>query len=306
MPTVSGWNFDWDDNIFYMPTDVVLYNKTTDGVRTVSTAEFATARVQLGQPGEWEAYEVRDDSFRYFRDGANGRNHFREDIDKAIGGNNPVWVGPSWDPFQFALSRPETAQRVTIITARGHSRPAMLDGLRFLQARGYFRHLPPEENLYAVSHPDFAGSAADPSAIKADVMKDIIDEIEKLPIDTDASVRNRDGDGSALLHLWGFSDDDWGNFEAAQDELSKEVEKGRWKKVKITVFFTGIHDLSHEPCRLVIKSDGSLRDQLPEEAHEGELATLGGESVSLEEAAPVKAGKMLWEKDVCESIKKQS
>ncbi len=309
MGAVSGWNFDWDDNIFYMPTDIVVYRKGSVEEKRVSTAAFATVRQQLGKPGDWEEYEVRTPgSFRFFRDSPEGRNYFREDIDRAIGSNRPDWIGPSWEPFLFALSRPNTARNVTIITARGHSPKAMQDGLRFLQERGYFRNLPEVENLFPVSHPSLAGSADNPSATKAKVMQEILDKLSAIPVgDDDPTVLDRDGTGGARLHLWGFSDDDWGNFEAARDTLSAGVKDGRWSNTKITVFYTGIHDPEHEPCRLVIKSDGSLREQQPQEANEGTLTTMGVSTVSAHEAAAVKAGRpahraALWEKDLFELI----
>ena len=51
--SISGWNFGWDDNIFYMPTDVVLYDKNTREEWPVSAAEFAAIRGDLGAPGPW-------------------------------------------------------------------------------------------------------------------------------------------------------------------------------------------------------------------------------------------------------------
>ena len=67
------------------------------------------------------------------------------------------------------------------------------------------------------------------------------------------------------------------------------------------------HDQDHDPCRRVIKSDGSLRAQLPAEANEGELATLGASTVPVDSAKDSKqtsaiGAGLLWKKDVFEGI----
>lgn len=308
MRVVSGWNFDWDDNIFYMPTNVVLYNRESGEERAISTAEFATVRQHLGEEStEWALYETRGgpgETFRYFRDSTDGRNYFREDIDKAVGSNDPSWIGPSWEAFLFALRKPQTAENVTIITARGHSPIDMLDGLRFLRARGYVRHLPPEENLFPVSHPSLAGDAKDPAPVKAEVMVKILDGIEKIPVDPGIPrVLNRDGDRTEQIHLWGFSDDDWGNFSKARERLTAEVANGRWRNIKITVFFTGAHDLEHEARAEVITSKGTLRAQQEKEKFEGEVTTLGASPVKREPATElIRRPKRLWEDEMFRSL----
>ena len=38
---ITGWNFDWDDNIFTMPTQIRIWNRTTGEEIGVSTAKYA-------------------------------------------------------------------------------------------------------------------------------------------------------------------------------------------------------------------------------------------------------------------------
>src|SRR5688572_7084977 len=49
---LTGWNFDWDDNIFFMPTKIRLYHKETGEDVGVSTADFALIREEIGKPGK--------------------------------------------------------------------------------------------------------------------------------------------------------------------------------------------------------------------------------------------------------------
>src|SRR5687767_7292172 len=113
---VSAWNFDWDDNIFFMPTRIYVFEKGTGKERAVSTTDFAILRENLGN------YEIKDDpetgSFREFRDRP-GRNLFLEHVKHAVETQDPkVWQGPVFQAFQTALSDPNTAKWTTIITAR--------------------------------------------------------------------------------------------------------------------------------------------------------------------------------------------
>ncbi len=53
----SFYFFDFDDNIMFLETPILLRNKQNGETRIVSTHEFATIRTMLGTPGEWLEYE---------------------------------------------------------------------------------------------------------------------------------------------------------------------------------------------------------------------------------------------------------
>ncbi|MBI5202647.1 MAG: hypothetical protein HY925_13735, partial [Elusimicrobia bacterium] len=142
---IVAWNFDWDDNIFFMPTKIVLANTRGGAPREVTTGDYAKIRGLLGKPGEWEPYAVDQDSFKYF-----GGKYFLQHIREAVASGDTSWQGPSWKAFVEACSRPETARWTTIITARSASPEDMAAGLRYLQELGYLKYLPPLENLYGV------------------------------------------------------------------------------------------------------------------------------------------------------------
>lgn len=272
---VSSWNFDWDDNIAFMPTKIEIFSTANEANLEVTTGEFAEIRGLLGKPGKYENYKTDPDnttgSFRFFRD-APGRNYFLEDLNLALQSPESTWQGPSFSAFTKALSKPELAARTTVITARGHSPESMMAGISRLQEQGYVKHLPTLEHLYAVSHPSFGGLASNPSETKAVVMKKLLDELETVPVARTArAVLDRDGEKKAQMHLWGFSDDDWGNFSTAVKVLSNEVQNGKWGHIKITVFYTGTRTPEIPPHNVIIKSDGTTRDQTAKEVAEIEL-----------------------------------
>jgi hypothetical protein len=261
---LTGWNFDWDDNIFFMPTQIRLYHRDTGEARGVSTADFALIREKVGKEGEWKDYEMRPDSLAAFGDDPTGRrNFFREDVEATIAAlSKKLWQGPSWRAFVTACSRKETAKHTTIITARLHSPETIHEGLQALKRMGLIRYLPPIENIYPVNYPPLArelgGSASNPSEAKAIVMKKILDRIEAQPLGPRArKVLSPDGTTMKRMHLWGFSDDDYGNFAKARDALAAEAR--RWPNVKIVVFFTGKNHPTEKPRAEVILPNGETR-----------------------------------------------
>jgi hypothetical protein len=270
VPRSTGWNFDWDDNIFNMPTTIRVTHKVTGEELGITTAEFALVRELIGKSGRYADYVQKPDALRFFGDDPRGvRNYFVEDVARAMAASAAGWQGPSWDAFVTAMSRPDTAARTTLITARLHSPATLHAGLVHLQQLGLIKHVPPVENIFPVSYPPLAeklgGSANSPSAAKAKVMMQILDRLQAEALSPRAKpVTAPDGKGRRVMHLWGFSDDDWGNYRKAVDALLPEVRAGRWPDVKITVFFTGKNHPG-EPPRIEVLSKAGPRPARPEE-----------------------------------------
>ncbi len=269
-----GWNFDLDDNIASLATKIIIFDKTTGEERALSTTEFAEVREKIGQPGELQDFEVRTDdgpqnSFRNFRD-AEDPGVFWRDLSAAMASNS--WRGPSWAAFQRAMSFPETAKWSTIITARGHYPNTIHAALRRLADQGHLEHIMPRENIFPVSLPGLAvgGEASSPSAAKVRVMESYLDRLQGAPFGPSAQpvVPPDGGRGKRYMHLWGFSDDDYGTFKKTLDELGGHVRANRWPDVKITVFFTGEGHPEAEPHAVVIKPDGTARPRLASEERE--------------------------------------
>ena len=104
--------FDWDDNIVYMPTKIML--KTEDGEEIgMSTDDFAEYRHDLGKtPIQYKGKVVvgyADKPFRNFR--TEGDKDFLIDSMRAK-------EGPAFDDFREAINN---GSIFAIITARGHN-----------------------------------------------------------------------------------------------------------------------------------------------------------------------------------------
>lgn len=268
---VVAFVFDWDDNVFEMPTKIVLFHTRTGEQRGVTTEDFAIIREQIGKPGSTYAdYELRPapdtGSLRYFGDSSDEkRRRFANDIDRAM--KAPGWQGPVWNDFVAAAARESTARHTYFITARLHAPETIHGAVDGLRARGLIRHTPPVDNIWPVSAPGFstrftqvfgvpapAGGVASPSARKAAVMEQILDRVNRTPLPLSAPlVLSPGGRSRGAYHLWGFSDDDLGNFQKAVEVLQHGVDAGRWPHVKITVFYTGTNRPEVKPHAVTLR-----------------------------------------------------
>lgn len=107
--------FDWDDNIFYMPTIIHMEN-LIDGKwvkKDISTSEFAKIRTNINS---WRLLDNNPDKgFSEFRDfGKRGDKALIEDLKIAVKRNK---YGPAWLDFKECLTN---GSLFAIITARGH------------------------------------------------------------------------------------------------------------------------------------------------------------------------------------------
>jgi len=270
---IIGFAFDLDDNILKMPTSIVLFEKQTGEPLPVSTDEFAVIRELIGKSGTpWASFSIdpcpEKGSLRFFGDLSIEReNHFLKDLKKALEGSPHHWQGPAWSDFSLALSDPHTAQQTSIITARNHEPSTVFEGLKLLKERGLILHLLPEDNIWTVSAPSFkkkfqdtfdvvppVGTTQSPSERKAAVAEGILDQINQLPLRSNSySVLDPEGNHQKPLHLWGFSDDDFGTFQKMQAHLQKGVDSNRWPFVKITLFFTGLNHPQEKPRSVVLR-----------------------------------------------------
>jgi hypothetical protein len=275
---IVGFAFDWDDNIFEMPTKIMLYDKTTKAEKGVSTEDFALIRSSIGKEGtEWANFELRtspDGSLRFFGDqSSDGKARFSKDVSLAMNTKGYHWQGPVWNDFVAAMASLKTSRHTWIITARLHAPTTIHGALVGLQGKGLIKTVLPAQNIWAVSNEGFdrdfkrefkreapEGGASDPSARKAAVMESILDGINKTSMPNDApETIDVDGQGKRRQHLWGFSDDDFGNFSKAKSVLQKGVDAGRWPNVKITLFFTGTNHATEKPHAIVLRSNKEPR-----------------------------------------------
>lgn len=252
-------NYDWDDNIIYMPTKIVLFKKSTADQNlpqevSVSTETFAHTRSKVGVEShvlntvvvdnvvidcpknqtptgsinlvDYEADNNDGGSFRQFRDCS--MKYFLRDLKTALDNKN---FGASFKDFVEHCETKELANNVTIITARGHSPETIHEGLVFLQKNGYIKFVPPVENIYPCSYKHhksiLVASAQNPSEAKKNIILSILDQVHK----------NSNQDKN--FHTFGFSDDDAKTMKLVEQSLSEEIAKGRWNNFEINLYFTG-------------------------------------------------------------------
>jgi hypothetical protein len=218
----SFYFFDFDDNVAFLTTPLVLFHKQTGVELPISSGEFATEHANIGLRGPYKDFQLdyndETGTFRNFRDHSEaqlkklGRNSqvFVEDIAMALGQPDFQWKGPSWSCFYHATfnQRP-----VSVITARGHSPKTIQTGIELFVKAGHLPGKPNYLSIYPVSHPQVKkelGENEKPlstaelkqAAIRASVLRAI--EVY----------------GPSPHHRFGMSDDDPRNIELIREEMS--------------------------------------------------------------------------------------
>jgi len=222
----SFYFFDFDDNIAFLTTPLIVFHKETGAEVPVSTGEFATVQNQIGQSGKYKNYELRWDdrngSFRNFRDHQNeeieklGKKSqpFLEDVAQALGHPDFSWKGPSWSCFYHAVfnHRP-----ISVITARGHHPSTIEQGIQLFCEAGHLPEIPNFLCVFPVNHPEvrkFLGQEAlegtqlsVPELKQAAIRKSVEAAIEKY--------------GYNQHHRFGMSDDDPKNIQLIAEEMTR-------------------------------------------------------------------------------------
>ncbi len=219
----SFYFFDFDDNIAFLSTSLILFHKDSGKELEISSGIFAEHSHFIGKMGIYKDYEIKLDdvlgTFRNFRDLnlseiekiAGKKQLFVEDIAHALGFPEFQWKGPSWDCFYHATfnQRP-----LSIITARGHHPETVKDGISFLVKSKVLPLEPCYLSVYPVSHNptrvelgdlNFDATTAElkQRAIRASVEK----AIEQY--------------GYNSHHRFGMSDDDPKNIQLIFEEMTR-------------------------------------------------------------------------------------
>lgn len=249
-------NFDWDDNIIFMPTKIIFFAKDLNNQiqeLAVSTEGFAHCRSHVGvhsfimsfkniegtlvqcEKGTAGSIEIdlinyqviyeNDESFREFRD-HDSINYFMDDLKMALAHKK---FGPSFNDFVECCNNEEAVKNVKIITARGQSPATIHEGLRYLQAQGYIKHIPMLKNIYPVSYkgPElddkYKALASSPQEAKMKVLAEVLDYMSE----------------HHMGATFGFSDDDKKTHDFTESFIKAEIEKNRWSNIQINLYFTG-------------------------------------------------------------------
>jgi hypothetical protein len=249
-PDTKYYAFDWDDNICFMPTQIMVLTKNEEEVG-MSTEDFAEHRHQIGvEPFNYKGTTIVNYAPNPFR-------NFRTEGDKRFIIDSMVASpGPSWNDFVECING---GSIFSIITARGHN-PETLKEATYnfiisnhngLNSKTLVENLKKYRNLadnpisesfdlkvndkeiiqeyldmcrfYPVTFGE--GSAANPEEGKIKAMREFISYCKDLAreIGEKAYFKN-DVENNEILPIIGFSDDDPRNIEKMKEFLSSEYE----------------------------------------------------------------------------------
>jgi hypothetical protein len=111
-PDLKYYAFDWDDNLMFMPTKIMVMSENDDEIG-MSTEDFAEHRTQIGvEPFKYKSATIigfANEPFRFFRE--MGDKRFVVDSMTAP-------LGPAWNDFVECING---GSIFAIITARGHN-----------------------------------------------------------------------------------------------------------------------------------------------------------------------------------------
>lgn len=263
----SFYFFDFDDNVAYLSTPIILFHKVTGEEIKVGSGEFAHESKNIGNSGKFADYflDINDEkgSFRHFRDKefshheikAGQKQSFVKDIEEAMEKADSVWKAPSWNSFYHAIynNRP-----ISVITARGHKRETIKDGINMMVQDGHLPHDPNYHTLYPVSNIDIRKELGDLNLTKnvAELKKEAIRASVEKAIEVY---------GHSPYHRFGMSDDDHKNIELISEEM--RVLKKEYPEMSFFVIETfkdsyAKYEILQHETRVIISEKESKSNQL--------------------------------------------
>lgn len=265
----SFYFFDFDDNVAFLTTPLILFHKKTGEELKLSSAEWALAHSTIGQMGgTYQDFEIRWDdqtgTFRCFRDHqleelerlGLKRQIFVHDIAEVLAAPDFQWKGPSWSCFYHATfnQRP-----ISVITARGHDPSTIKEGVRLMAQSGFLPMEPNYLSIFPVSHKptrqvlgDIAYTRSTAELKQAAIRMSVEMALQKY--------------GYSPHHRFGMSDDDPKNIQLITEEMTRlkskypemsffmiETQKGEFVKHEITANGTSGSYLSQEAAEQQIR-----------------------------------------------------
>lgn len=245
----SFYFFDFDDNVAFLSTPLILFHKQSKQELALSSGEWAHIHSAIGKTGPYADYEINWDdqvgTFRCFRDHDNEALHrlglkrqiFIEDLAAALGAPDFHWKGPSWSCFYHATfnQRP-----VSVITARGHQPTTIRDGIKLMVHHGFLPMEPNYLSVFPVSHKPTRLHLGDTELTQttAELKQSAIRKSVEMAIESY---------GYSPHHRFGMSDDDPKNIELITQEMKRlksqypemsffmiETQHGQFVKHEIT------------------------------------------------------------------------
>ncbi len=246
----SFYFFDFDDNIAFLTTPLVLFHKKDGTEVVISTGEYGQVHTHIGKTGRFENYEIREldrnGTFRNFRDheaevlselGIN-RQFFIEDVATILNLPDFNWKGPSWECFYHATfnQRP-----VALITARGHHPETLKAGVREFVTQNWLPMEPNYLSVFPVSHHPTRHLLGDEQLVMG------VAELKQRAIraSVEEAIKTY---GHNPHHRFGMSDDDPRNIQLIVEEMTRlkssypemsffmiETHKGNFIKHEVTL-----------------------------------------------------------------------
>lgn len=264
----SFYFFDFDDNVVFLSTPIVIFNKNDGAEKLLSSHEFAKHNRLIGKDGVYRDFYMdfcdEKGSFRNFRDQdfsfaqrlTGRRQSFLKDIEDALNKPDHSWKAPSWNHFYHATynHRP-----VSIITARGHREDTIKEGIDLIVKEGHLPNSPNFHTIYAVSNPDTRkrlGADDDKSYNVPELKyKAIIESVEKAI----------DRYGYNDYHRFGMSDDDANNIDLITDAMVTLKKKYPMMSFfVIQTYHNGFEkrEILENEVKTILTKDESRLDQL--------------------------------------------
>jgi hypothetical protein len=241
-PDLKYYAFDWDDNLMYMPTKIMLMDSEGNEIG-MGTEDFAEHRVDVGKKDfEYKGKTIvgfAENPFRNFSDAGNKKFI----IDSLL-----AKPGPAWDDFVECING---GSIFSIITARGHSPETLKQSIENLIEVGYkglskkelvrnlkkYREIAGEDELsdselveyymnmnkyYPVTHG--AGSAQNPEQGKVDAIKEFQRYVMGMSKKLGQTPYLKNDVSNKFVPTIGFSDDDLRNLEKMKSALKDDPE----------------------------------------------------------------------------------
>lgn len=217
----SFYFFDFDDNIAFLSTPLILFHKTTGQELKINSAEYAKVHPQIGCSGLYLDYEIRLEdetgTYRHFRDRPmeeveklEGQSQiFVQDLAEALGFPDFQWKGPSWQCFYHATFN---RRPISVITARGHHPETLKEGIQLFVDRQLLPHEPNYLSLFPVSHKPTRHLLGDVD------LKMSTAELKQKAIRASVE-RALEVYGPTAPHRFGMSDDDPKNVQLIAEEM---------------------------------------------------------------------------------------
>jgi len=215
--SISFYFFDLDDNLFFLPTQLYLWNAERKLERAISSGEFAMVHEHIGKSGDWLEWSIRGDvTYRGFRDAPDTEaleQQFARDLLTAVSGTN--WQGPSWPLLEHAARQ---QRPVVFITARGHAPATIEAGFNALAQKGLLAAPLSILAIYTVSNPGVQ------SELGIDDPNTAVSTMKKIAIKA-AVEKALEKYGKEPPHRFGISDDDPNNVLLAINAMRDCKEK---------------------------------------------------------------------------------